>query len=572
MASIIGKKKRNKTYYYIVVSKRVNGKPRIVSQTYLGTAERIAKLVKQKAAPVPLEANALECGLPLSLWQAARSSGAFDALLSVWPAPRQGPSTPHFLLLAAIHRICAPGPKTKVADWYGRTTLRRLWGFPAKYFTSQAFRDCFDAIDVDPALLEPQDDELEQAQRALTAAFRDKQLVSQRVLAYDTTNFYTWIASTNRRNSLARRGRNKQKRTDLRQVGLSYALDGQHGLSLCHHVYPGNVADTDELPRALQRIVRTLDHGEIARESVTLVLDKGSAALANTVELERHGLGWISALPWNQAPPELRERSERKLERLGAGHPGMRAAAERTLVHGAEYLCVVLHSATYAVEQMHSAVTSLTRSTRALKGLARELAQPKRKYTEKGLRRRINGWVDRNYVWESLSYELEAVGDDWRLDFTVDGQALPELMKRRFGRTTLITNRLDWSAGQVAEAYRGQQHVEQVFRGLKGGDWVGWGPMYHWTDDKIRLHAFYCMLGVSLLQYLRRQAEEVWPGLSIEQLKAQLAEIRQFDLLYPRQGSKGPPRLATVMSKRTLVQRSLTAALGLDDLLQGTGG
>ena len=124
----------------------------------------------------------------------------------------------------------------------------------------------------------------------------------------------------------------------------------------------------------------------------------------------------------------------------------------------------------------------------------------------------------------------------------------------------------------MVEAYREQQHVEQAFRELKGGDWVGWGPTCHWTDDKIRLHAFYCMLGVSPLQYLRRRAAGVWPGLSIEQLKAQLAKIRQFDLLYPRQGAKGPPRVATVMSQRTSVQRSLTEALGLDELLQGPGG
>ncbi|MEK7407346.1 MAG: hypothetical protein AAB225_19905 [Acidobacteriota bacterium] len=61
---------------------------------------------------------------------------------------------------------------------------------------------------------------------------------------------------------------------------MSYVLDGEHGLSLCHHVYPGNVADVDELPIALRRIVALLDRHGMARETVTLVLDKGSAALA----------------------------------------------------------------------------------------------------------------------------------------------------------------------------------------------------------------------------------------------------------------------------------------------------
>ncbi|MFO0284304.1 MAG: transposase [Acidobacteriota bacterium] len=130
-------------------------------------------------------------------------------------------------------------------------------------------------------------------------------------------NFQTQIASTNQRNQLAQRGHNKQGRHNLRQVGLSYVLDGESGLSLCHHVYPGNLADANELPAALERIGAMLDEQSSTRDSVTLVLDKGSAALANTVALEQAGVGWISALPWNQAPPSLREQPCEKLGGVG---------------------------------------------------------------------------------------------------------------------------------------------------------------------------------------------------------------------------------------------------------------
>ena len=94
-------------------------------------------------------------------------------------------------------------------------------------------------------------DDLQEAQRRLLAAWQAKHLVSPRVLAYDTTNFATYIASTNTRTRLAQRGHNKQGRHNLRQVGLTYLLDGERGLSLCHHVYPGNVADAAELPAVL---------------------------------------------------------------------------------------------------------------------------------------------------------------------------------------------------------------------------------------------------------------------------------------------------------------------------------
>jgi hypothetical protein len=54
MASLIAKKKGNQLYYYVVESARVDGQPRIVHQTYLGSAEKVAALVKDRTAPVPL--------------------------------------------------------------------------------------------------------------------------------------------------------------------------------------------------------------------------------------------------------------------------------------------------------------------------------------------------------------------------------------------------------------------------------------------------------------------------------------------------------------------------------------
>jgi transposase len=561
MASLIAKKKTNQLYYYVVESARVDGKPRIVHQTYLGTAERVAALVKDRTAPIPLAATSLDCGLPGALWTAALRSEVFDLLLSLWPQPRSGPSTAHYLLLAAIHRVCHPGPKTEVADWYHRTILPSLWGFAPERFTSQAFWDCFDRIRIDG-----EKDELDQAQVRLLGVWKEKQLVSRRLLAYDTTNFYTYVASTNTRNQLAQRGHNKQGRHNLRQVGLSYVLDGEHGLSLCHHVYPGNVTDADELPVALARIVTLLDRNQIDRNTVTLVLDKGSAALANTLELEQAGVGWISALPWNQAPAELRERDTEQLEACSSDQPGVRATAEPMLVHGKEYLCVVKYSASFAGEQLHSLTTSLSKAMQNLRRLSAELSKPHARSEERGIRNKIARWLTADFLGELVHIDLQRQNGHWHLQFDFNHQAFVQLLAHRLGRTVLLTNRRDWTAEQVVAGYSGQQQIEMVFRGLKDGDWLGWGPMHHWTDSKIRIHAFCCMLGISLLQSIHKQSRSVWPGLSMEQLIDELSQIQQFVLLYPAQGEKGPHRTATVLSKQTLAQQSLAEALGLNEL------
>jgi len=175
MASLIAKKKGNQLYYYVVESARVDGQPRIVHQSYLGSAERVSALVRDRTAPIPLSATLRDFGLPGALWLAALQTGVFDLLQQLWPAPRSGPSAAHYLLLAAIHRICQPGPKTEVADWYDRTILQPLWGFAPERFTSQAFWDCFEVLSPErPAV--GASDELEQAQLRLIGLWKQRQM------------------------------------------------------------------------------------------------------------------------------------------------------------------------------------------------------------------------------------------------------------------------------------------------------------------------------------------------------------------------------------------------------------
>jgi transposase len=144
-------------------------------------------------------------------------------------------------------------------------------------------------------------------------------------------------------------------------------------------------------------------------------------------------------------------------------------------------------------------------------------------------------------------------------------------MAHRLGRTILLTNRTQWTAEQVIAGYDGQQRIERVFSGLKDGDWLGWGPMYHWTDSKIRVHAFYCLLGLSLLQTVHWEAHAAWAGLTMERLLDELGRIQEVVLVYPPQGEKGPPRIASVLSTQTLPQQALVKALGLDHLHQRHG-
>jgi len=106
------------------------------------------------------------------------------------------------------------------------------------------------------------------------------------------------------------------------------------------------------------------------RSTVTLVFDKGTAALDHTLLLKQARVGWISALPWNQAPAELRQREVEKLPLGSSDQPGVHAAAEHTIVHGQEYLCVLKYSSAFAGEQLQSITTSLSKELQSLRFFA----------------------------------------------------------------------------------------------------------------------------------------------------------------------------------------------------------
>jgi transposase len=160
-----------------------------------------------------------------------------------------------------------------------------------------------------------------------------------------------------------------------------------------------------------------LDRCQIARDTVTLVFDKGAAALAHTVELREARVGWISALPWNQAPAALRERAVEQLPLCSSAQPGVRAAAEKLLVHGQEYLCVLKYSASFAGEQLHSLTTSLSKVLQALRRFSMELNKPQARWKENQIRSKIQRWLSGQFLEELICYQLESRDGRWHLQF-----------------------------------------------------------------------------------------------------------------------------------------------------------
>ena len=78
MAYLVGKKQDGKTYYYLTESARVNGKPRIVSQQYLGSAEEIAERLSESGPGEPDRTQHLAFGSVAATWGVLGRLGVVD--------------------------------------------------------------------------------------------------------------------------------------------------------------------------------------------------------------------------------------------------------------------------------------------------------------------------------------------------------------------------------------------------------------------------------------------------------------------------------------------------------------
>lgn len=106
---------------------------------------------------------------------------------------------------------------------------------------------------------------------------------------------------------------------------------------------------------------------------------------------------------------------------------------------------------------------------------------------------------------------------------------------------------------------------------MKDPHFLGWEPMFHWTDSKIRVHALYCVLALILGSLLQRRAAENSLSLSMHALFKALSEIQEVTNLFPatgKPGSPGRPQLNTTLTEMDPTQETLYRIFALDNYRQ----
>ena len=563
MASVISKRVGGKTYYYLATSARVDGKPRIVSQKYLGTAADI-EAAMDGAVSMPSRTRHLAFGDLAATWAVIEKLEVVGIIDRVSGGRRAdaGASVGAYLALAAMNRVVAPRSKLAFADWWAGTAGDRLVPVAAAALDHRRFWDAMHAVDID-ALAEI---ERRIAARAITMFGLDTSS-----MALDMTNFATYIDSTNGRAPIAQRGKAKQKRSDLRLVGLGLVLTRDGGVPLLSHAYPGDRPDVTQFAGMIDELAAR--HRDLSRAGsadppgpsgpagfsgsaeLTVVFDAGQNSEPNFEHLTEAGLGYVGSLPPSDRD-ELLAIPISDYQRIDA-FDGLHAVEVGTIdALGRSHRGVLTHSAELHAGQARGLDQTLAKAERELDKISQVLASGRGRRTHEQLATAIGKITNKRWVRDLLTTTV--TGDrpsTFRLTWHVDDQARTALEERLFGKRVLITDRHTWTTTEVIAGYRSQSDAEFGFRQLKDPHLVSFSPMRHWTEHNIRVPALYSVLALMIAHLMRRIAHQAGLHLSVRELLAQLANIQQTVLLYP--GQRGRPKARHMITDRTDLQQQL---------------
>jgi transposase len=566
MASITKKILRGKPYYYARECKRVNGKPKIVWQKYLGRADDIITAVtaQRSQAPIPAqpqEAIVTEFGAVVALHDIAERLRVRDHIDRHVPKRGGGPSVGTYLLVAILNRCVAPCSKASIAHWFQGTALRRLLDIDTKQLSSQRFWDNMDRVSREA---------MEAIERDITVEMVRRFDINLERVLFDATNFFTFIDTFNARSTLAQRGKSKEGRRALRIVGLALLVSADFHVPLLHRTYPGNQPDAPTFASLTSALIARYREIVDGAEHITLIFDKGNNSQDNLNAVEDSPYHFIGSLVPTQHV-DLLEVPARRLRSLEEeGLPGVTAWRTSKKVFGVKRTVLVTYNENLFVAQSRTLLREIAKRQQRLRELQHQLRRRRtgkirggRPPTVEGVTKKVAAWLKARHMKDLFHVEITERDGLPSLSYRFDKREWQRLQKTLLGKNILFTDNDDWSDAEIVRGYRSQHHVETAFRRMKDPHHICLRPQHHWTDQKVEVHVFCCVLALTLCSLLRREAHRHGIDRSIDQLLNDLDGVREVGVIYPPAIGHDSPTLKMTLSSMSNSQRELYKALDL---------
>jgi transposase len=564
MASLYKKVISGKPYWYLREMGWVDGKPKMISERYLGSAADIEALLDaREAAVLPGRTRHLAFGDVAAAWGMLQDLDVAAIIDEVAGGRRAdaGASAGSFLVLAALNRLVAPCSKLGFADWWKTTAGDRFTKIPASVLDHRRFWDAMHAVPLEG---------LEEISRRIALRIVELSGVDCSSVALDMTNFATFIDTGNAKAPIAQRGKAKQKRTDLRLVGLGLVVTRDGGIPLTWHAYPGDRPDVTQFAAMIsqlrgqyQAITAAAGVPPGGGTDMTVVFDAGQNSEDNFAHLAGTGLHYVGSVPASDCPDLTALPASVRVLADQPRFGDLTAYDTRRVVYGAERRAILTHSPELHESQARGFDgTTLAKAGRKLDELAATLARGKTRRPRDKVEAEITAITRKPWVRRVITRQLDGTQPkDLRLTWGIDQAARAALEEELFGKHVLITDHDHWPAAEVIAGYRSQSEAEFSFRQLKDPRVVSFSPMHHWTEHNIRVHVFTCVLALQIAHLMRRKAGLAGLHLSVRELLSQLAGIGETVLIYPSAG--GRPKARRMTTELTSEQQKLYEIFGL---------
>lgn len=565
MASLVKKTIRGKPYYYARECKRVDGKPKIVWQKYLGRAQDIIDAVTNPAAPgapaQPKEAAISDFGAVVALYDLATRLQIVLFVDRYVPKRGSGPTVGTYLLVAAINRCVAPCSKASIGEWFGTTALRRLLDIETRQLTSQRFWDNMDRVSPEAIVA---------IERDLVAHMVRKFDIDLRRVLFDATNFFTFIDTFNDRCTLAQRGKSKEGRTALRIVGLALLVSADFHVPLMHRTYPGNQVDAPTFSSLIEEIVVRYRLVTDGLEHITIVFDKGNNSQDNLDAVEDSPYHFVGSLVPTQHPDLLAVPPKRFTSLEKDGLPGVLAYRTTKQVFGAKRTVLVTDNENLFVAQSQTLLREIAKRQAHLRELQHQLRRRREGRVRRGkpptvqaTKKKVDGWLKARHMKDLFQVDITEEDGLPVLNYRFDHRAWDRLQRTLLGKNILFTDNDNWTDAEIVRGYRSQHHVEAAFRGMKDPMHISLRPQHHWTDQKVEVHVFYCVLALMLCSLLERELDRRGIKTSFARALDQLGKVQEVAVIYPPEDRKRKPTVKMTVSAMTGEQRTLYETLDL---------
>jgi transposase len=249
--------------------------------------------------------------------------------------------------------------------------------------------------------------------------------------------------------------------------------------------------------------------------------------------------------------------------------PGVSTHRTKKEVFGKMRTVVVAYNERLFVAQCRTLLREVAKRQRLLAELQAHLQRRRsgqvkggKPPTPEGTRKKVQGWLAAKDMKDLFEVEVSAEDGLPVLGYRFREEAWQQLQQTRLGKAILFSDQDEWPDAQIVRGYRSQHHVEGAFRELKDTGHLALRPQRHWTDQKIRVHVFYCVLALTLCGLLRRELDKKGIKRSLVAILEDLGEIKEVGLAYAPAAGAAPAWQVT-LTQLTEEQQALYDALDL---------